>query len=99
MAQTTHKILRKALAQIVDEMEANEAKQIVSRAIKDLYRLKNAYARWAGKRNAPLKAVIAPAIRRLNRLKASEDIMTSSIRVKLTNTGIALQDVAIANFT
>ena len=79
-------------------MEANEAKQIVSSAIKDLYRLKNAYARW-GKRNAPLKAVIAPAIRRLNRLKASEDIMTSSIRVKLTNTGIALQDVAIANFT
>lgn len=80
-------------------MEANEAKQIVSRAIKDLYRLKHAYARW-GKRNAPLKAVIAPAIWRLNRLKASEDIiMTSSIRVKITNTGIALQDVAIANFT
>lgn len=98
VAQTTHKILRKALAQIVSDMEANEAKQVVSRAIKDLYRLKNAYVRW-GKRSAPIKAVIAPAIRRLNRLKASDNIMASSVRVKLTNTGLALQDVAIANFT
>ena len=36
VAQTTHKIK----IQIVSDMEANEAKQIVSRAIKDLYRHK-----------------------------------------------------------
>ena len=91
-----HTILRKTMAQVVDDMPQEDAKKVVIVAIKEAHKLRCKYRSWERK-SRPLVGLIDPVIKRLNRLKNSANRQADDLRRQLSNTGIDLQDVVGVN--
>ena len=93
-ASRMHTVLRRISHQICEEMEPREVKNLLVRLLKEVYKIKQKAAR---KQNSPIKSLIFPIVKLINRLKNRTDTSPEQIKSRLIKAYMQLSDVIEVN--